>query len=703
MKLIIVESPAKCKTIGKILGSGYKIIATMGHVRDLPKNRLGVDVDKDFKPTYEVSKDRKDAAQNIVNLIKKADEIYIATDEDREGEAIGWHIVELSKLNKKNFKRITFHEITPSAIKNAVKNPRDLNYNLIDAQQARRILDRLVGYNLSPLLSRKIYKGLSAGRVQSSTLKLIVDREKEIKNFKTEEYWTIDAICEKNEIKFNAKFIEKDGKTYNNKELKTKKDVDEILKSIDKDKFFVKDIEKKERLKKASPPFITSSLQQVASKILGFSSKKTMMIAQNLYEGVKIGDSEIGLITYMRTDSTAIAKDALDEVRAFIDKEFGVKFLPKKANIFKTKDKNAQEAHECVRPTSTIKTPKDIKEYLAKDEFRLYELIWQRFVGSQMKEAIFNQNIVKIVCNDTLWNTVGETKIFDGYLKVYKADDISKDVILPELEVGEKVLVTEIEPKQHFTEPPTRYTEATLIKTMEKNGIGRPSTYAPTISNILQRGYVKIEEKKLFPESIGIEVTEMLEQFFPKIVNPDFTAKMESSLDNIAVGKEKWIQMLTAFYKPFSKILQEAIEKIPPKELQKVDKKCPQCGADLVIRKSKYGEFIGCSGYPKCKYIEKETVSRNTDNNLEKDMDNEYSNLGKCPRCGSDLVIKKSRYGKFIACSGYPKCKYSKNLDSIKIDKKCPDCGGDLVVKASKRGKFLGCSNYPTCKHVEKL
>jgi DNA topoisomerase I len=708
MKLIVVESPAKCKTISKILGSNYKVIASMGHVRDLPKNRIGVDVEKNFSPIYQVSSDKKDTVKKIVELMAKAEDVYIATDEDREGEAIGWHIVELSKLDKKQFKRITFHEITPPAIKNAVKNPRELNFNLINAQQARRILDRLVGYNLSPLLSRKIYKGLSAGRVQSSTLKLIVDREREIQNFVPEEYWTIEANCEnlKNEIvKFKAKFSEFNGTVYNNDNLKTEEIVKNILENVDKDNFFVEDISRKDRLKKASPPFITSTLQQVASRVLGFSSKKTMLVAQSLYEGISIGDQEVGLITYMRTDSTAIAKTAIDDVRDFINKEFGEKFLPAKSILYKTKDKNAQEAHECIRPTYILKTPDSIKEYLSKDEYKLYDLIWRRFVACQMSDAVFDQNTVKLKSKNTIWTSVGEVKKFDGYLKVYKFDDSNKDVILPNLEVGEKIKVNDIDSKQHFTQPPARFTEATLIKTMEKNGIGRPSTYAPTISNIQQRGYVKIEDKKLVPQEIGFKVIEMLEQFFPKIVNPDFTAKMENSLDDVADGKEEWIKMLKDFYSPFSEDLQKAGHQMPAKELKKADKKCPQCGADLVYRNSKYGEFIGCSAYPKCKYIEKEKndFENNNSESSKEENNNENVDLGKCPKCGEDLVIKNSRFGKFIACSGYPKCKYSKNMDTPKIDKKCPECGAELVVKFSKRGKFVGCSNYPKCKHIEKI
>jgi DNA topoisomerase-1 len=681
----------------------------MGHIRDLPKCKMGVDVENNFEPSYQISTDKKKTVKTIIDLIKKSKEVFIATDEDREGEAIGWHIAEAAKL-KNNFKRITFHEITPSAIKNAVQNPRELNLNLVNAQQARRILDRLVGYNLSPFLAKKVLNGLSAGRVQSSTLKIIVDREREIQNFKSEEYWTIDANCEKEKINFVANFTEKNGKSYNNKNLKTNDDVLKIINDLDKNNFIVQDITKKKRLKKPSAPFITSTLQQVASKVLNSPSKKTMQVAQSLYEGVTIENEHIGLITYMRTDSTSIASSALDDARAFIAENYGKDFLPKSANIYKTKDKNAQEAHECIRPTSVCKKPEYVKDFLTKDQFRLYELIWQRFVASQMEDAIFEQNIVKITEKDTVWVASGEVKLFNGFLDVYKHDDTAKDVVLPILKIGEKINVLEIVPKQHFTEPPSRYTEATLIKVLEKNGIGRPSTYAPTISTIQQRGYVRLEDKKFFPEEIGMKVTGILEQYFPNIVDAKFTAGMEEKLDKVAEGKEKWVQMLSDFYTPFSLTLKDAQINMPAqKELKKAERQCPECGEDLVYRKSRFGEFVGCSAYPKCKYIERTEKKQSSSSPVSEtpedaeNIKNIENNLEPCPTCGGKLVLKKGRYGNFIGCSQYPKCKYLRNLDAPKIDQKCPDCGSDLVVKFSKRGKFLGCSSYPKCKHIGKL
>lgn len=694
MKLIIVESPAKSKTISKILGNEYKVIASMGHVRDLPKSSIGIDIENNFSPKYQVSKEKKDIVKNIKENITKADYVYIATDEDREGEAIGWHIVELSQLKTEDFKRITFHEITPLAIKNAVLNPRDLDLNLIDAQKARRILDRLVGYMISPIIGKMMYKGLSAGRVQSATLKLVVDREREIEKFIKEEYWTIDADCltSGEKIQFKANLSENNGYVYKDHDIKTKLDADKILEEVDRDNFYVEDISSKKLEKSPKPPFITSTLQQVASRALGFSSSKTMTIAQKLYEGISLDGEILGLITYMRTDSLNISKLAIDDAKDFILKTFGKEFLPKKQNIYKTKDKTAQEAHECIRPTYVDKTPEFVKKYLTKDENKLYELIWSRFLASQMSNAIFDKSIIKLKSNKTIWTSIGEIKKFDGYLSVYKIDDINKDIILPNVKIGDKIDIIDINTKQHFTEPPSRYIESSLIKTMEKNGIGRPSTYATTISNILNRNYIKLEEKKIFPEKLGIEVIDFLEKFFPKIVDIKFTAEMEESLDDIADGKKNWIDILNTFYLPFSLDIKKAKDFLPEKKLKKFGEVCPNCGSDLVYRRSRFGEFVGCSAYPKCKYIHK---NENTTDEKEHEI------LGQCPKCGKDLVKKRSKYGEFIACSGYPDCKYSKNLEGKELGK-CPDCGKDLVVKIGRRGKFIACTGYPDCKHIEK-
>ena len=699
--LIIVESPAKCKTIGKILGSDYYIIASLGHIRDLPKRTMGVDFENNFEPTYEIPTDKKQTVKSLKEHIKNADQVYIATDEDREGEAIGWHVTEAAKLKNNQFKRIAFHEITSAAIKNAVANPRELNYDMVNAQQARRILDRLVGYSLSPLLSRKIFKGLSAGRVQSSTLKIVVDREREIQNFVKEEYWSISALCDVDNTEFNIDFIEKAGKKYKPHDIKNEKQALAIIEGISNDDFNVESIEKKQRKRAAKPPFITSTLQQAASQLLGFSSKKTMTIAQMLYEGVSLGSESAGLITYMRTDSPYIATSAVNDIRSYIKDNVGDKYLPTKAKLYSSKSKNAQEAHECIRPTTVFKNPDSIKQYLTTDQFKLYNLIWRRAVASQMMEALFDQNIVKIAAKDTIWQVIGETKIFDGYLNIYEFDNNSKDVLLPAMSEGDKIPVKSIDPKQHFTEPPPRYTEATLIKALEKNGIGRPSTYAPTIGTITARGYVIIEKKKIIPQEVGFTVTEALEKYFPNIVDTKFTASMETELDQIADGDIEWIKMLDKFFQPFNKTIQDANEKIPNKPLQTTGKKCPKCGSDLVIRKSRYGEFTACSGYPKCKYIEQSKEKQAEQEKLDKENAELAKDLEPCPKCGKKLIIKNSRYGKFVACSGYPKCRFSRHLNEEKIDKKCPKCDSPLVVKMSRRGKFLGCSSYPKCKHIE--
>ncbi|MCP4481832.1 MAG: type I DNA topoisomerase [bacterium] len=698
--LLIVESPAKCKTISKILGKDYVVIATLGHIRDLPKRKMGVDFENNFEPTYEISSDKKAQAKSLVEHIKNADQVFLAPDEDREGEAIAWHVIEASKIAHDKFKRITFHEITPSAIKAAVKNPRKMNYDVVNAQQARRILDRLVGYKLSPLLGKKIMKGLSAGRVQSSTLKIVVDREREIQNFIKEEYWSISAACNKNNIEFKADFIEKAGKKYKKLDIKNETQALAILEDITKKSFFVNTIEAKSRKKAAKPPFITSTLQQAASYHCGFSSKKTMAVAQMLYEGVALKNETVGLITYMRTDSTNIAKSAISEIRDFIQQELGDKYLSSKIKTYTKKAKGAQEAHECIRATSMFRTPDSLEKYLTSDQFKLYQLIWKRTVACQINEAIFDQNIITLKAKNTLWQSIGETLVFDGYLKIYHYDKNTKDTILPQLETGENIAVTKIEPKQHFTEPPPRYTEATLIKTLEKNGIGRPSTYAPTISTVTARGYIEIEKKKIIPQKIGFKVTEALENFFPNIVNAHFTAEMETDLDKVAEGEVKWLTMLQNFYEPFIKTIDNANTNMSSqKEVHTTGEKCPKCESDLVTRQSRYGEFIGCSNYPKCKYIK-------PDKKKQKEMaedEKKAEELDPCPLCNNSLVIKNSSYGKFIACNGYPKCRYSQALNAEKIDKKCPECNSPLVIKNSRRGQFLGCSNYPKCKHIENL
>jgi DNA topoisomerase I len=697
-KLIIVESPTKCRTIGAILGKGYLIKSTLGHIRDLPKYKIGVDIEHDFTPFYEVSKDKKKVVKELVADMKKAKDVYIATDEDREGEAIGWHVVNVSGLDEKKFKRITFHEITKDAIKASLVNPRTINLHLVDAQQARRVLDRLVGYKLSPLLSKKIYKGLSAGRVQSVTVRIIIEREREIRNFVKQEYWTIKAECKKDNIKFDAFFTERAGVKYKKHDIKDEAMVKNLLKGIEPKDFIVDSIQKKDKKRNPLPPFITSTLQQTASNKYGFSAKKTMSIAQSLYEGINLGDETAGLITYMRTDSTAVAASAQKEALDFIVSSYGKDYIPEKPRVYKSKVKNAQEAHECIRATSVLRIPEKVEQYLNKDQYKLYCLIWERFVASQMKEALFEQTSVVLKKDDSLWTANGQVCIFDGYLRVYKFEDEGdgeEKGLLPALKQNELVNVLNIIPEQHFTEPPARYSEASLIKTLEGYGIGRPSTYAPTISTIIERGYVKLDKKRFIPEEIGFTVTEILEKHFPEIVDIHFTANMEENLDKIADGEKEWVNTIREFYTPFEKKLKAAETNIvSQKVLVELDRKCPKCGKPLVERNSRFGKFIGCSGYPECKYIEREEKETPEEQEILKDP---------CPKCGGTLAVKNSRFGKFIGCSNYPKCKYTKSLEEEKIDKACPDCGKPLVVRRGRRGKFLGCSGYPDCKHMESM
>ncbi|MFH1714671.1 MAG: type I DNA topoisomerase [Elusimicrobiota bacterium] len=697
-KLIIVESPTKCKTIGKIVGKDYIVTSTLGHIRDLPKHRIGVDVKSHFMPAYEIPKDKEKVVRGLKSAVKTAKEVYIATDEDREGEAIGWHVAHITKVPPEKCKRITFHEITPEAIKSALKNPRDINKDLVDAQQARRILDRLVGYILSPLLSKKIYKGLSAGRVQSVAVRIIVEREREIRDFQNQEYWTVKAECSdpKTKKEFAAMLFSKGKTKFKKLDITNKKMVDEIINGLDKEKFIVSEVVKKDKKRNPQPPFITSTLQQSASRSLGFSAKQTMFIAQELYEGVDTkNEGTVGLITYMRTDSPQVADSAKKECAKFIKDEYGEKYLPFKPRVYTSKSKSAQEAHECIRPTSVLRAPLEMKEFLNKRQFALYKLIWDRFVASQMKEAMYEQTTAEITAKDTVWHANGQVVVFDGFTKVHEDEkDPDEKPMLPALIKGQDLDCKAIVPEQHFTEPPPRYNEATLIKTLESNGIGRPSTYAPTISTIIQRGYVRLEKKRFYPEAIGEEVTVLLEKHFPDIVNISFTANMEEDLDKIAVGEKEWEKLLEEFYNPFIETVNKAQTQIKSQKIEEAsDKICPKCGSAMVFRRSRYGTFLACSAFPKCRYTESKESEK------EEEMAKE---LEPCPNCGGKLIIKNSRFGKFIACSSYPKCRYTRPFGEL-ISKNCPDCGHPMVVKISKRGKFLGCSGYPNCKHVEKF
>jgi len=687
--LIIVESPAKAKTIGNFLGKDYKVVASKGHIRDLPKSSFGITIeDGKFIPKYTIPRDVSATVRELKKLAKEADTIYIATDEDREGEAIGYHIAKAIGKDPQSLPRIVFHEITKSAINNALNNPRTIDMKSVDAQQTRRLLDRIVGYKLSPLLASKIQKGLSAGRVQSSALKIVVDREREIKAFKPQEYWKISAIF--NQI-VDAEIYSFDNQKLDKLSIPNQEKADEIVNSAKSETFIVSSIEKKKTKSKTPPPFMTSTLQQSASTQLGFSPKKTMMIAQKLYEGVQTDKGVMGVITYMRTDSLNLAKEAVEEARAFIESNFGDKYLPSRAKQYASKSKGAQEAHEAIRPTRVEFTPQIAKEYLSNDEWKLYNLIYNRFLASQMTDAEFEVQTILFKGQRSVFKAGGKKLLFDGYYKVVGYSE--KDKLLPQLNEGDSASLDKIEATQHFTEPPARYTEASLIKKLESLGIGRPSTYAPTITILQTRKYIEIQKKRIHPTEIAFTVIEMLEKHFPEIVDSNFTSRMEETLDKIAEGKEDWQKILREFYEPFIKKIEEGKKSIKSlKSVKPTGEMCPECGAELVIRKGRYGEFIACSNFPKCKY------SKNIDG-TEKEKPQESGEV--CEKCGSPMVIKNSRRGKFLACSAYPKCKNAKPLTPPKeLDVPCPECGGKIIEREGRRGKFYGCANYPKCKFI---
>ena len=726
VKLVIVESPAKAKTLSKILGSGYVIKASMGHVRDLPEDKLGISVDKEFEPEYRNLPARRSLIKEIKELANSASAVYLATDPDREGEAISWHLIKAASLQKDGIplRRVSFHEITKEAVEHAFKNPRPVDMKLVDAQQARRILDRLVGYKLSPLLWKKILKGLSAGRVQSVAVRLIVDREREILAFKPVEYWTIDAELAKKKAgskNFMASFVGLAGQ--GKLDIPDKALCDSLLAHLESSDYAVKTIQKKELSRQPAPPFITSTMQQEASRKLRFTAKKTMLIAQQLYEGLSIGEEgDTGLITYMRTDSTNIAASAIEEIRGYISAKFAAKYMPSSPRHFTKKVKMAQEAHEAIRPTKAHREPDKIKGYLNKDQFHLYELIWKRAVASQMSAAVYDTVTVDIeaAARDKknlvyLLQTKASSLRFPGFMALYiEGHDEEKDEfddgalnVLPPLEEGELLKLLELLPKQFFTQPPPRYTEATLIKALEQKGIGRPSTYAPILSTIQDREYVYKDAGKLRPEEIGMVVNDLLVGSFPNIVDYNFTAKMEGELDEIARGTIDWLTVIKSFYTPFETDLANALE-----NLQKIvitsEEKCPECGKLMVLKSSRFGKFLACSNYPECKGKK----SNGTDEAPE--VTNE-----PCPICGKHMLMKKGRYGKFMACPDYPACTGKKTLAGKgtwaakkgdgpaagpeTTDEKCPACGADMVVRAGRFGKFLACSKYPKCKTTKKI
>ena len=688
--LIIVESPAKARTISAFLGKNYKVVASKGHIRDLPKSSFGITVEEDgtFVPKYSIPREVNPTVKELKKLAKDAETIYIATDEDREGEAIGYHIAMAIKKDPESLPRIVFHEITKTAIQHALENPRKLDMDSINAQQARRLLDRIVGYKLSPLLASKIQKGLSAGRVQSSSLKIVVDREREIKAFKPEEYWTIDGLFEKNieSSIFSFNDLKIDKMTITNEAMAT-----EIVQSAIKESFVVESLEKKERKSKTPPPFMTSTLQQSASTQLGFSLKKTMMVAQKLYEGVKTDKGNMGVITYMRTDSLNLAKEAVKNAREYIQSNFGDEYLPEKAKNYNTKAKGAQEAHEAIRPTMVEFAPVIAKDYLNADEFKLYRLIYNRFLACQMTEARLESQTLLFKGEKSTFKASGRKLLFDGFYKVTGYNE--KDKLLPELKKGQKVNLDDIKHEQHFTEPPARYNEASLIKKLESLGIGRPSTYAPTITILQTRKYIELEKKRIHPTEVAFTVIELLEEHFAEIVDSAFTSNMEADLDKVDEGKLDWQKVLSDFYDPFMKKITEGKEKIKSQKMAiPTGEMCPKCGHELLRRKGRFGEFIACGNFPKCKYT--------TDLEGNAPPEPEKTDI-PCSKCGEFMVIKDSRRGKFLACSGYPKCKNAQPLvPPRELTVPCPKCGSKILEKEGKRGTFFGCSNYPKCRFI---
>lgn len=685
--LVIVESPAKAKTIGKYLGSKFIVKASMGHVRDLPKSQIGVEVEKDFEPKYITIRGKGAVLKELKDASRKVKNIYLAADPDREGEAIAWHLAHYLDLSETEPCRVVFNEITKQAVKDAFKQPRPIDMDLVNAQQARRILDRLVGYKISPLLWKKVKKGLSAGRVQSVAVKLIIDRENEIKAFIPEEYWSITAKLAVNGVAFDAKFYGLDGEK---RELNREDEVNAILGGIGKSAFTVSEVKEKERQRNPAPPFITSSLQQEAARKLNFRAAKTMQIAQQLYEGIDLGkEGTVGLITYMRTDSTRISPVAQEEAKAYIESAYGAEYYPETPRIYLKKNANAQDAHEGIRPTAVAKTPEELKPFLSRDQYRLYKLVWERFVASQMASAVLDTMTVDILADNVMFRAVGSKVKFPGFMKVYVEgnDDgtTEDDHYLPVLKQGDVLENRGIEPKQHFTQPPPRYSEARLVRALEEMGIGRPSTYAPTLDTIQKRGYVAMEEKRFVPTELGDLVIQLMAEFFPEILNVEFTAHMEEELDFVEEGKVDWVKVLDEFYSTFEKRLEFAEEEMKEVEIQDevTDVLCEKCGRHMVIKMGRFGKFLACSGFPDCRNAKP----------IVKEIGVE------CPKCKTGHVVeRRSKKGRiFYGCDQYPEC------DFVSWDKPaakpCPVCSSLMVEKNTKAGAFLQCTE---CGHREE-
>src|SRR5438552_1882118 len=716
--LVIVESPAKANTINKYLGKEFVVKASLGHVKDLPKSKLGVDIKNDFEPVYELIPGKEKVVKELRTAAKGAERIFLAADPDREGEAICQHLKEILDDHKGEVFRVLFNEITPKAIRAAMEKPGRINQHIVDAQQARRILDRLVGYQISPLLWDKVRRGISAGRVQTVALRMIVEREREILAFTPEEYWSIIAKLEGREPPpFSARLVKVKGKIA---EVKNQAEADHILEVVKKSEFLVESVVTKEKKRNPVPPFTTSKLQQDAARRLRFTVKKTMMLAQRLYEGVELGDEgRVGLITYMRTDSTRISDEAMEMVRSYVSDVYGSNYLPEKPVFYKTK-KDAQDAHEAIRPTFVGRTPDDLKPYLGEDELKLYRLIWTRFAASQMNPAVYDQTTIEISAKDYLFRENGRVLKFDGFLKVYEEstdDDIhakatgdeEDDIALPPLTVGEKLRLLDVTPKQHFTEPPPRFTEASLVKALEEKGIGRPSTYATILTTIQDREYVTKDQGKFKPTELGAVVTDMLVKHFEDIFDIQYTARMEEELDEVEDGKMTWVEALDEFYKKFEKDLKKASKNMENLKRQEIptDEVCEKCGSPMVKKWGQFGSFLACSAYPECKNT-KELALEEPPKEGQPAADAEPE---PCENCGRPMALKRGRFGQFLACTGYPECKTTRKIaqagrapkkPDVILDETCPKCGqAKLAMKEGRFGEFIACSNYPKCKYIK--
>jgi len=717
--LLIVESPTKERTIGAMLGDDFDVRSSYGHIRDLPSKVLGVDVQNDFEQTYVLTTRAKKLMPELTRLAKKADKVFLATDYDREGEAIAWHLAEALKLKKDKIQRVTFHEITRTAIQEAVSHPREIDGALVKAQVARRVLDRLVGYRLSPLLWEKIRRGLSAGRVQSVAVRIICAREEEIEAFKAEEFWTLTALLSKEGQDFSATLFSRAGVKYDKFSFRQKETMDTVLADLQKSSWRVDRVDPKERRRSPSAPFTTSSLQQDASRRLRFSSSRTMIVAQQLYEGISVvaKDGPVGLITYMRTDSVQVAKEAQAAASKYISKKFGKDHRPPKPRVYRTKSKNAQEAHEAIRPTEPSRDPESVRKFLTPEQFKLYELIWQRFLASQMADAVYDTVTADVQAQEYLFRATGRTLKFPGYLAVYGEtvdEDAPKDGeetnALPPLSPEDPLVLKDLKPEQHFTEPPPRFNEASLVKTLEEHGIGRPSTYAPILKTIVDRGYVRLEERRFYPTGLGRTVDGQLVVHFPDIVNVDFTARIEEKLDDVAESRADWVTILRDFYTPFENAIRQAESSMGRVEVkgQETNEKCPKCEAPMVLLDNRSGRYLSCSRYPDCK----STIP--VDRNGQKVVPQETGEI--CPACSKPMVLRTGRgFGgrpsSYLACTGYPECKttFPVDKDGNKVirpkpeptEEKCQKCGRMMWKRVGKRGPFLACSGFPKCRNIK--